>query len=28
MTPTLKLRRHLIVKAYQPLIEGLYGPAK
>lgn len=28
MTPTLKLRRHLIVKAHQELLEGLYGPAK
>ena len=28
MTPTLKLRRHLIVRANQPLIEGLYGSAK
>ena len=25
MTPTLKLRRHLIVKAHQELLEGLYG---
>jgi long-chain acyl-CoA synthetase len=25
MTPTLKLRRHLIVKAYRELLEGLYG---
>ena len=28
MTPTLKLRRHLIVKAYRDLIEGLYGAGK
>ncbi len=28
MTPTLKLRRHLIVKAHHELIEGLYGPGK
>jgi long-chain acyl-CoA synthetase len=28
MTPTLKLRRHLIVNAYQPLLESLYGPGK
>jgi long-chain acyl-CoA synthetase len=28
MTPTLKLRRHLIIKAHQALIEGLYGPGK
>ena len=28
MTPTLKLRRHLIVKAYRELLEGLYGAAK
>ena len=25
MTPTLKLRRHLIFRAYRDLIEGLYG---
>ena len=25
MTPTLKLRRHLIVRAYRDLLEGLYG---
>jgi long-chain acyl-CoA synthetase len=25
MTPTLKLRRHLIVRAYRELLEGLYG---
>ena len=25
MTPTLKLRRHMIVEAYQELLEGLYG---
>jgi long-subunit acyl-CoA synthetase (AMP-forming) len=29
MTPTMKLRRHLIYKAYRDLIEGLYvAPAK
>ncbi len=28
MTPTLKLRRHLIVKANRELLEGLYGAAK
>ena len=28
MTPTLKLRRHLIVKAHQELLEGLYGAGK
>ena len=28
MTPTLKLRRHLIVQAYKELLEGLYGPGK
>ena len=28
MTPTLKLRRHLIVKAHQELLEGLYGPGE
>ena len=28
MTPTLKLRRHLIVKANQGLLDGLYGPGK
>ena len=28
MTPTLKLRRHLIVKAHRELLEGLYGAAK
>ena len=28
MTPTLKLRRHLIVKAHQELLESLYGPAR
>ena len=28
MTPTLKLRRHLIVKAHQQLIESLYGSGK
>jgi long-chain acyl-CoA synthetase len=25
MTPTLKLRRHLIVKSYADAIEGLYA---
>ncbi|MFO1047748.1 MAG: long-chain fatty acid--CoA ligase [Geminicoccaceae bacterium] len=25
MTPTLKLRRHLIVRAYRDVLEGLYG---
>ena len=29
MTPTMKLRRHLIYRAYKDLIEGLYtSPAK
>lgn len=28
MTPTLKLRRHLIVAAYRDLLEGLYGAGK
>ncbi len=28
MTPTLKLRRHLIVNAHQQLIESLYGSGK
>ncbi len=28
MTPTLKLRRHLIVDTHQELIESLYGPGK
>ena len=28
MTPTLKLRRHLIVKANQELLDSLYGAAK
>ena len=26
MTPTLKVRRHVITKAYRDLLEGLYGP--
>ena len=28
MTPTMKLRRHLIIKAYPELLEGLYGAGK
>jgi long-chain acyl-CoA synthetase len=28
LTPTLKLRRPLIVKAYRELLESLYAPAK
>ena len=28
MTPTLKLRRHLIVAAYRDLLDGLYGSGR
>ena len=28
MTPTLKLRRHLIVRSYRELLDSLYGSGR